>query len=56
MLNRTFSNCSYKPQNLIDITEEDKAKSLLKLIDALEDNDDVQTVSGNYDIPEKWLG
>lgn len=45
----------WKPQNLIEITEEDKAKSLIKMIDALEDNDDVQTVSGNFDIPEKWL-
>ena len=46
----------WKPQTLIEITDEDKSKSLLKFLDALEDNDDVQNVSGNFDIPEKWLG
>ena len=45
----------WKPQNMIEITEEEKARTLLKFIDALEDNDDVQTVSGNYDIPDNWL-
>ncbi len=33
----------------------DKASTLLKMIDALEDNDDVQSVSANYDIPEEIL-
>ncbi len=32
--------------------DEDKATSLLKLMDALEDNDDVQNVYANFDIPE----
>ncbi len=31
---------------------EDDARPLLKLIDALEDDDDVQTVWGNYDVPD----
>jgi YebC/PmpR family DNA-binding regulatory protein len=35
--------------------EEDPARSLLKLLDALEDNDDVQTVEGNFDIPEALM-
>lgn len=30
----------------------DNAATLLKLIDVLEDDDDVQTVWGNYDIPD----
>jgi transcriptional/translational regulatory protein YebC/TACO1 len=30
----------------------DDASSLLKLLDALDDNDDVQTVYGNYDVPD----
>lgn len=33
----------------------DDARSLLKLIDALEDNDDVQKVYSNYDIPDEEL-
>ncbi len=35
--------------------EEDTAATLLKLIDTLEDNDDVQTVEGNFDIPEALM-
>ena len=27
----------------------------MKLIDALEDDDDIQTVWGNYDVPEEEL-
>ncbi|MDR3425242.1 MAG: YebC/PmpR family DNA-binding transcriptional regulator [Alphaproteobacteria bacterium] len=33
----------------------DAAQSLLKLVDTLEDNDDVQNVFGNYDIPDEEL-
>ena len=32
--------------------DEDGAAGLLKLIDALEDNDDVQNVYANFDIPD----
>jgi YebC/PmpR family DNA-binding regulatory protein len=33
----------------------DAAQALLKLVDLLEDNDDVQNVFGNYDIPDEDL-
>src|SRR6185369_747298 len=39
------------PKNLVAI-EGHKAESLLKLLDALDENDDVQNVYGNYDIPD----
>ncbi len=39
---------SWQPQNFIEITETEKQEKILKLIDALEDNDDVQYVTGNY--------
>ena len=32
--------------------DEDKARSLLKLLDVLEDNEDVQNVFANFDIPD----
>jgi transcriptional/translational regulatory protein YebC/TACO1 len=32
--------------------DEDKAGMVLKLLDALEDSDDVQNVYANFDIPE----
>jgi transcriptional/translational regulatory protein YebC/TACO1 len=33
----------------------DTAATLLKLIDALDDDDDVQTVWGNYEIPDEVM-
>ncbi|MDE2029798.1 MAG: YebC/PmpR family DNA-binding transcriptional regulator [Alphaproteobacteria bacterium] len=44
----------WTPNTLTPIVGE-AAQTLLKLIDALEDNDDVQTVTGNFDIPEEDL-
>jgi len=44
-------NIIWKPQNQTPV-DEDKAGTLMKLIDALEDDDDVQNVFANYDIPE----
>ena len=41
--------------NSVDITDGDTAKKLLKLLDALEDNDDVQQVYANYDIDEEIM-
>lgn len=43
---------SWKPNDLIAINDVDQATKLMKLIDILEDNDDVQYVEGNYDIPD----
>ena len=35
------------------VLDEDQATSILKLVDVLEDNDDVQYVYGNYTIPDE---
>ncbi len=43
------------PQNTVDVSEENVAKNLLKLIDILEDHDDVQDVYANFDIDEALL-
>jgi YebC/PmpR family DNA-binding regulatory protein len=45
---------AWKPQNEVEIRGDDAA-NLMKLIDALEEDDDVQTVWGNYDVPEDEL-
>ncbi|KAB7646324.1 YebC/PmpR family DNA-binding transcriptional regulator [Polymorphobacter fuscus] len=45
---------AWKPGLMVTVSEDDAAQ-LLKLIDALEDDDDVQTVWGNYDVPEDVL-
>ena len=42
---------AWRPQTMVTVGDEDAAK-LLKLIDALDDDDDVQTVWGNYDVPD----
>jgi YebC/PmpR family DNA-binding regulatory protein len=44
----------WKPQNLVPVDEE-KAAALLRLIDSLDDDDDVQAVYTNFDIPEDVL-
>ncbi len=41
----------WKPQNNIEVTGESVA-TLMKLLDALDDNDDVQNVYANFDISE----
>jgi YebC/PmpR family DNA-binding regulatory protein len=44
----------WKPQNFVELDLEMAAK-ILKLVDLLEDNDDVQLVAGNYIIPDDYL-
>jgi YebC/PmpR family DNA-binding regulatory protein len=48
------SRLLWKPLNTVAL-DEDGASTLLKLVDVLDDNDDVQNVSGNFDIPEDVL-
>lgn len=45
---------AWRPQIEVTVGESD-AGTLLKLIDALEDDDDVQTVWGNYDVPDEVM-
>ncbi len=41
----------WRPTTLVTL-DEDRAPSLLKLLDVLEDSDDVQSVYANFDIPD----
>ncbi len=43
------------PKTTIEVSEEAVARKILRLMDALEENDDVQDVYANFDIPEKVL-
>jgi YebC/PmpR family DNA-binding regulatory protein len=43
------------PKTTVAIEDEAKARQVMRLIDALEDNDDVQDVYANFDIPERVL-
>ncbi|MBS0478395.1 MAG: YebC/PmpR family DNA-binding transcriptional regulator [Proteobacteria bacterium] len=42
---------AWRPQTMIEVVEAD-AGTLFKLIDALDDDDDVQTVWGNYEVSD----
>ncbi|MFH1284538.1 MAG: YebC/PmpR family DNA-binding transcriptional regulator [Candidatus Peregrinibacteria bacterium] len=42
---------SYVPKNTVKINNADDAKKVLKLVEALEDEDDVTNVYSNFDIP-----
>jgi transcriptional/translational regulatory protein YebC/TACO1 len=40
---------------VIEVTSADDAKNILKIMDMLEDNDDVQDVFSNFDIDESLM-
>ena len=43
----------YIPQTYVKVEDEDALKNLEKLIDVLDENDDVQEVYHNWDEPEE---
>jgi YebC/PmpR family DNA-binding regulatory protein len=45
---------AWRPQTSVDLGEGD-AEQLIKLVDALEDDDDVQTVWGNYEVSDEVM-
>lgn len=60
-VNNAYKNTDYKilgadismiPQNEVSVTDEESIKLILKLIDHLEDNDDVQEIYHNCNLPE----
>lgn len=63
-LNRTLKEKGYEiveaqlrwiPNNQVEVTDPDQARSLLKLMDALEDLDDVQSVTANFEMAEELM-
>ncbi len=42
---------SWRPSSTVDV-DEDRAETLFKLLDALEDNDDVQSVAANFSVSD----
>lgn len=44
---------AFIPQNYVKVEGEDNLKNIDKLIDALEDNDDVQEIFHNWEMPEE---
>ncbi|MGF1498228.1 MAG: YebC/PmpR family DNA-binding transcriptional regulator [Elainellaceae cyanobacterium] len=63
-LNQALQNAGYGvaqaelrwiPNNMIEVADEDLARSLLKLMDALEELDDIQNVTANFDMADDLL-
>ena len=54
-LSLAVAELSMIPKTTVEVAEQSAAKKLIGLIEALEDNDDVQDVSANFDIPEQVL-
>ncbi|SHO44461.1 YebC/PmpR family DNA-binding transcriptional regulator [Desulfopila aestuarii] len=46
---------SMVPKNTIEVTDENVAKSLMKLLENLEDHDDVQNVHANFDMDDSLM-
>jgi transcriptional/translational regulatory protein YebC/TACO1 len=46
---------TYLPDTTVPVSDESVAAQVLRLCDALEDNDDVQNVYANFDLPEELL-
>ena len=42
-------------KNMVDVTDENDARRILKLMEALEDHDDVQSVSSNFNIADEMM-
>lgn len=49
------SELSYVPNNTVEITDKETAGKVMRLIDALEDLNDVSATHVNFDIPEELL-
>jgi YebC/PmpR family DNA-binding regulatory protein len=49
------SDLTMVPTTSVELGDESSAKSVLRLVDALEEHDDVEAVYANFDIPESVL-
>jgi YebC/PmpR family DNA-binding regulatory protein len=49
------SELTMVPKTTVNLDDEGAAKKTLRLMDALEENDDVQEVYANFDIPEQVM-
>jgi transcriptional/translational regulatory protein YebC/TACO1 len=50
-----FAELQLRPQTTVPIQEEERAQKVLRLVESLEDHDDVNNVFANFDIPDRVL-
>jgi YebC/PmpR family DNA-binding regulatory protein len=51
----TQTELRWIPQNTIEVTDPDQAQALLKLMDALEDLEDIQSVTANFEMADELM-
>jgi YebC/PmpR family DNA-binding regulatory protein len=51
----TSADLTYMPQNLIELAHTAEARSVMAVMDALDDHDDVQGVFANFDVPDSVM-
>jgi len=49
------AEASMAPSTTVEITNQDLGKQLLKLLDSLENHDDVESVHANFEMDQNWL-
>jgi YebC/PmpR family DNA-binding regulatory protein len=49
------SDLAMEPQAVVEVASESEARQLVRLMDTLDDHDDVESVHANFDIPEALL-
>ncbi len=49
------ADLSMEPKALVEVTDEATARALMRLMDTLDDHDDVEAVHANFDMPERLL-
>jgi YebC/PmpR family DNA-binding regulatory protein len=49
------AEATLSPKTIVEVTDKEAAKQLLKLIDQIENQDDVQQVYANYEMEQSWL-
>ena len=49
------ADVSMDPMSTVEVTDPEMAKMLLKLLDQLENHDDVQQVFANFDMSDEWI-
>jgi len=54
-LKPSASEIRWDPRNRVPVEDAGAARTLLALVDALEDHDDIQSVTANYDIPDEVM-
>ena len=50
-----MADITFIPQNTVPVKEKKEAQQVLRLMEALEDNDDVQNVYANFDISDEIM-